>query len=140
MAIIPNTLKVATSARNTWRLVLTDKQTYGELFQPETWLHVSRMMHRGDLIEAQPHDGAWFAKLRVVALDAGGATVGEVFRRDFDPVPPRDPSDFNIIWAGDRKKWQIVRKSDKAILADGLASEAVAKLWIETPLSVAPGR
>ena len=115
--------------------------TLDEILDPEAWAQVAHVLDRvpvtgepprvGTIIEVRTEDHAFYAELyvravRKMALDvqviSGPVTLG---------VEKKDPQKFDVRWNVGKRAFDIVRKSDRVIVADGLPKKEDAYAWIE---------
>lgn len=115
---------------------------FEECLRPEFWVHVCPLFKRdpsinspektGSLIHILAEDHAFYAQLYVLAVQSQGLTVKVII----PPVPLQDrdvKSDkYEVRWSSSRRGFDIIRKSDKSVVADGskIKTKDEAAQWI----------
>lgn len=110
------------------------------LLDPAFWAHDAKKLRPFDEIRIRAEDGTWIADLEV--LDCSRTWAKVKILRIYQLTSPdvaltqaseQEVKDFvakhQVTWRG-QHKWSIVRKSDKAVLMQGLEKDAAA-LWLE---------
>ena len=99
-----------------------------DLLKPEYWAHVSAEFKAWGRIEARAEDGTWFAEYLITEVGRNWAKVKLLSKHD---LTTRDVSmtesekysnpdlPYEVKWRG-QAKWSVVRKSDKAVMKDGM--------------------
>ena len=104
------------------------------LLNPAYWAHVAKHLRSGDKIEVLAEDGSYYAEFLVAGANATGALVRELAHKRFDALPAQviDEGEYEIRWSGPVNKHRVIRKSDKAILAEGemVATKEQAQLFL----------
>ena len=107
---------------------------FESVLDPAYWAHNASKLRLRDRIEIEPEDNAYFAELRVI--DCGRTWAKVLVLRHIDLNAPAEKAEeaadesFIVKFRGP-KKWSVVRESDKAIMVEGLGSEAEAGAWLE---------
>lgn len=112
--------------------------TLDMLLDPKFWSHVANKLRPYDEIKVRCDDGTFYGHLLVLACDR---TWARVFKLTFESLTSSDISltqaaileDYDVKFRGPRK-WSVLRKSDNAVLAEGLHAEADARTWLTTHL------
>lgn len=131
MNILASNFKQAEFCRNLWLITPEQDTTPEDLGRPEAWVHVSKSLKAGDRIEAVAADGTWFAEFLVRSVAGVQVKVSmlRVLRFDDTKAPVKEENDFDVKFAG-AAKWRAIRKSDGAIMVEGLASRDEVKVWL----------
>lgn len=132
MKILPNQFKQAEYHRNAWSVVPEPGTALKDFTTADAWLHVSKSLKARDQIELMPEDGAWYALLIVRSNGEKGPVLGVLHYVAFgaDTKAVDDSAAFYVKFAGS-DKWRVLRKSDNAVLAKGMATREEAEAWIE---------
>lgn len=126
--------------------------TFVEMLDPAYWANVASQLRSGDVIRVRPVEGNWWAQLVVAAVAPFTAKVefiiGRAFgigtftseddfakavdgKKDQPPVLAAvGPKGYEIKNRG-KNGWTVVRKSDNAVLKEGLDTQAAALAWAE---------
>lgn len=105
-----------------------------DLLKPEYWAHVAAKLRSYDRIEARANDETWYAEYLVVKA---GSNWANVIMLDAWPLTSQDviesvasaSSALEAQWRGPHSKWSVIRKSDKAVLKEGMSKDE-ANRWI----------
>lgn len=100
--------------------------------EPETWAHIPETkLRQGDRVEITAEDSTWFAEL-MVRVRKGPVIHLELLREyKFDAIAGKEHDAFDIEHAGPKAKWRVLRKSDRAVMVDKLATKSEAVAWVE---------
>lgn len=104
-----------------------------DLTDPAYYAHIASKVNAGDVIEARPSDGAFYAELYVWAKGATWLQVS-LLKHLVRPGPSAVPAatkGFSIEFVEGAAKHRIVRDSDRAELARGFDSPDAANTWLE---------
>lgn len=116
--------------------------TLDDLLIPEAWAQVAHVLDKtpmtnepprvGTIVEVRTEDHAFYAELyvravRKMALDVQ-VTLGPVL---LGGEQKEVKGNFDVRWNVGKRGFDIVRKSDKVIVADGLLKKEDALAWIE---------
>lgn len=98
------------------------------LLDPQFWKMVAAQLRMNDRIEVYCEAGSFFAELMV--RNVGTNLVGVQLLR-FHQLDQARPSnnlnpDYEITWLGSYNKFGVVRRADKAIIRDKIATEELA--------------
>lgn len=125
---------------NTWSAELDETQTLADALDPRFWAHQaakimgqdkSNPRGRGDLIIVRKADTSLYAKLLVVEVGAGFIKVELVEKAEPAVVELADKSPLATRWNAGKKSHDVIRASDKAVMAGGFQTKASAAKWIE---------
>jgi hypothetical protein len=133
LKLLRSQLVLAQHARIVYCLTLDEGQTYESLFRPETWGHIARDIPAGTVIEVSAWDKSWWAQLYVRSSNNLEVAVAEIQRKVFDDVVSRDEAEYLIEFKGPKTKHRVVRRADKMVMVEGLATKAEAEAWIKSP-------
>lgn len=120
--------------RNLWVAVPEHGTPFEATLNPAYWAHVSARMRPWDRIEILPEDGSYFGELLV--QDAGRlyAKVAVLRHLPLALVEVRGEdaatSLYEVKWAGQVKKWRVMRKADRAELRDKFQTQGEATGWL----------
>lgn len=103
-----------------------------DMLQPDYWAHIAKTLKPGYLIEVRSPDGEWYAELYVRSANDNSAHVVPLRVHSFAEAAPKGATqpDVDVKFRGD-KKWSVVRKSDKAVLVEGLDTKGSAEDWVK---------
>ena len=121
--------------------------TLEDAFKPECWVQVCHLLQReaatntpdraGAIIRLRTYDHAFYAELYVRAVQERGLLVG-VLREPvyFGPREVPDTTKFEARWNVGKRGFDIIRKSDREIVADGtkIKTREMAQEWIDKSL------
>lgn len=130
MKILRKQLLEAEFARTVWTVKPEPGVTLEQLLQPESWAHVSKFLKPGSRVEVYPADGEWYAELYVRSSGDTEAKLVVLQHYVFSAAKPAD-GDVEVKHRGETKKWSVVRKSDKAVLVEGLETRGLAEDWVK---------
>jgi hypothetical protein len=106
--------------------------TADDLKRPEFWAHVSRIMGFGHLVHAMAEDRSFYAQ--GIVLDAGAtwAKIDWFMVRELGAATNLDAEDEDyVVRFIPTKGFRVVRKSDRAVIKDGLADRGAALIYIK---------
>lgn len=129
-ALIDPRCKEASFVRNIWVATPDVKTPYEHVLKQEFWVHVAHKMKPMDRIEVHAEDGSYFAELMVIDAGKAFAKVAEMRKINFtrhEVGVDSDDYDVSFIPA---KRWRVIRKSDKQVMAEELPTKDEAMLWI----------
>ncbi len=130
---------------NKWSVNAEQGTTREDLKSPDYWSHVASKLRAGAEIRVLAEDGSFVAYFLVIAADRTWARVHELsyvdLRKEAAPVNLEAlVGDYEVKLRGP-KRWSVLRKSDRAVLQEGLYTEGDAHEWLkrylEGPASVA---
>lgn len=119
---------------------LPQDATFEDALKPEFWVHVAHQLQKkavtgepdkaGAVIEVRTVDHAFYAELYVRAVHERGLTVGILREPVYFNKREVSSDKFDIRWNVGNRGYDIVRKSDKEIVASGLKTKDAAAEWI----------
>lgn len=130
-------LQLTQHAQLSYTHAVSESTKFEELLKPDYWAHVAQKFRPHTVITVIPEDGSYWAELLVVSCDRLWARVAVLRHYDLTEVetsPEASASGvdaFEIQWKGPTKKHCVVRKSDNAIVNEGIQTKADARLWID---------
>lgn len=136
----PGKFGLAEHRRATYVAIVPRGTTKETIEDPTFWAHVSAKIRPWSHIEVQAEDGTFYAELLVLACDRTWARVKLLC---FHNLTSSDISqtqaaqinkDYEIKHRGS-KRWSVVRRSDNALLQEGLLSEEDASKWLAVHLN-----
>jgi hypothetical protein len=108
-----------------------DGTPYERLFQPEYWSMISATLRPGDEIKVIPENFSYRALLLVVSATKTGAVVKELSRVMLDDADDvLDTGTYFIKYCGPIAKHRIYRKSDNAVMAEGISTKTDAAMQL----------
>ena len=137
----PAGVTLAEHKRNIWYATAEHGITKDDILNPSYWGHVANRLRPKDRIEIQNEDDSFFAELLVISSDKTWAKVvllkyvdlnqsaTEITKDQADQVT----SAYAVIWRGP-KKYSVVRKSDRAVMQEGMHSKEDAESWLAVHL------
>jgi hypothetical protein len=100
--------------------------------EPETWAHIPETkLRQGARIEITAEDGSWFCELLVRSRKGSIIHVEMLREHKFDAIDGKEHDAFDIEYAGKVARWRVMRRTDRAVLVDKLATKSEAVQWIE---------
>lgn len=129
----PTRLREAEAERHVWMHTPASGITFEDVQKPDYWSHVAAQLRPCARIEVISEDMSWFGELLVLDSDRLWAKVAplrfvELASRE---VPPEiAASGYEVAYKGPEKKHVVIRKSDKAIVQEGIARKADAEAWV----------
>lgn len=130
MKILQRQIQQADFARTVWVVKPEPGVTLEQLLQPETWAHVSKTFKPGDRVDVMPPGGDWFAELYVRSSGDNEAKLVVLKTHVFETAKQVD-GEVEVKHRGEAKKWSVLRKSDKAVLVEGLETRGAAEDWVK---------
>lgn len=112
---------------------------YEELLDPAYWANVGHKFKPGCHIEVTAEDLTWVALLVVVDCSRTWAKVAPVYHTSLkvskaqakETNLDKEAKGYTVSFAGQTKKYRVVRNSDKVEVKDGLPTEEEASLWVK---------
>jgi hypothetical protein len=108
------------------------------LLDPHYWMHVAAKMKAGDHIEVIPDDSSYYLELFVVAATKTSIKVQKINEVEFSEngsdvaeSSNTDHPDYDIKWAGNVEKFQVVYKPDSKVLSSEHETKLEAAIWID---------
>jgi len=63
---------------------------------------------------------------------SGQMVQAEMLRKfDFMPVAGKEHDAYEVMWAGPKALWRVLRKTDRHVMVDRLESKSAGVAWIE---------
>lgn len=125
--ITSNRLQRAEHYFSAYAVVIPAGISLEDALEPGYWAHVAPRLRQHDLIRILPEEGGYFAEAVVLSAGRGFA---KLFLLRNVPLEGEDQSNVNdlveVKWRGPHSKWSIVRKSDDAVLRDGIVEKGDA--------------
>ena len=112
-----------------------------EMLEPGFWAHHAVRLRPMNEIRARAEDGTWIAELLVLDCSRNWAKVQILHLHQLTSsdvaltqASEQAVKDFvakhEVVFRG-QHKWSIVRKGDRAVLAEGIEQKDSAKAWLE---------
>ena len=136
--ILSQQIKPAEFCRNIWHVTPEAGVTPEDLGESKTWVNIAKQLSVSDRIEAVAVDGSWFAELFVRAVVGVDVKIVPLRVVQFEKAPKalaqptplqKDEDEYEIKFAG-AAKWRGTRKSDGAVMIEGLVSREAVKTWL----------
>lgn len=115
--------------------------TLTDILAPESWSEVAHQLvgnrlngippQEGTMIEVRTQDHAFYAELYVRAVEKMALHVEVIQYKPLGPQESKDTGKFDVRWNVGRRGFDVIRKSDKQIVAEGLPKKEDAYAWIE---------
>lgn len=115
--------------------------TLEDVLVPEAWAHVAHKLdsnkvskdpaRTGAIIEVRTEDHAFYAELYVRAVRNMALDVQVVLGPVVLGKEQKAHANFDVRWNVGKRGFDIVRKSDKQIVATGIPKKEDAHAWIE---------
>ena len=125
-------------ARNVWIAKPDPHVTKEDMLRPVFWEHVVKKLRVGDRIEALSSDTTWFVELIVRATQGAEGPeilVGELRYLQFDQIETRNEDDYDSKWISPAVGFRVTRRSDGAVVKEGLMSKPALAAWFGKPLA-----
>lgn len=137
--LLDKSFAVASFKYNRWSVDLDETQTLEDALEGPFWAGVAdRIMGPdktnirgiGDIIEIRKRDTALFAEVIVTAIGPGFVRVAPL--RAFEPKPAAEAETAPLTtkWNASKKCHDVIRKSDKTVMASTFQTKADAVAWI----------
>jgi spermidine synthase len=136
LAVIPSIgadkFKLAEYAEIVWHAVVPEGVTPEDLTRPDFWAHVASRLTAGAIIHVDAEDRSWYAHGKVLDADRTWAKVDFYMVRHVAEVPEKGAEDdeFAVRFIP-ASGFRVIRKSDRALIKEGLASKAEALTYIK---------
>lgn len=134
MKLTPERFHSAEFSRTVYSALVTYDTKFEEVLEEDFWTNVGAKLCPRDRIEVTSEDGTWFAELFVVACAATWTKVSTlrfVELTEAKSTPTSAKADSYIVsWSGPHTRFRVVRKSDKAVMKDGIATRPEAVAWV----------
>lgn len=135
----PSRFRLAEQVRRVWVMTVEAGLTQDQVSSPAFLAHVAAKCQPYDRIEARADDDSLFAELLVVSVAHATAVVRVLRWEDLEGAaddPGEAPTGYRVEWKGPHKKHCVIRDADSAIVHEGAASKADARVWLENHLKV----
>lgn len=132
VSISANNMQLSEFKRQDWICDADYGHTIEDALKPEYWAHVASQLRPWDHIELRAEDGSWMAEFMVLFCERTYAKVHlkQKYMLTTQDVSLTQAAAFDIAWSGPAKKFRVIRKSDKAVLKDGFATQTDASVWV----------
>jgi hypothetical protein len=131
-----NSINLAEHARNIWVVRSEYGVTREDIEKPSYWAHIAAKLRPRDRIEVLADGGEFYAEYLVMSCDRTWAKIVPIVYLDLTKVSvvSGDQADdvmnsYEIKHRG-AKRWSVIRKSDRAVLQEGMMTEEDCKNWI----------
>jgi hypothetical protein len=114
--------------------------TLEDVLDPESWAHVAYKLDAnkttkdparvGTIIEVRTEDHAWFAELYVRAVRPNALDLAVLRHTNLAPED-KETGNFHVRWNVGKRGFDVIRLSDKTIVASGLPKKEDAHAWIK---------
>lgn len=112
---------------------------YEDLLDPAYWANVAHKFKPTCRVEVLAEDLSWYAELVVISNSRTWAKMAPLHYVKLTATKkPAKESDldhdvkgYDISFAGQVKKYRVVRKSDKVEIRDGIPTEEEANIWLK---------
>jgi hypothetical protein len=137
--LLTNQCVLAEYQRTDWVTKPEQGTSIEEMKNPEYWANVARDLKVLDRIEVRPADATWWAELLVRAVGPFTTKVHVLRVVVFDQTKgesaaaPTVPAGYAITHRG-KNGWTVIRKSDNAILKEGIDTQPAAHSWLDAHL------
>lgn len=134
----PNAMRAEEFMRRAWAINVPQGVTPEQVLEKEFWAFHAMHLSPYDMIEARWEDGSYWGMYVVCGCDRTWAKVHQLL---LAPLTTSDVSlsqsaKFEVKFMGPTKKHCVIRKSDSAIVTEGIALKADAEKWLAENLSV----
>ena len=132
---ITNRLQIADEVRQRYRQSLPAGVTIDEALDRNMWVHVSKQLRAGDIIELRAEDGAWYGEALVsgVVVTATGVHIpsfmllSHVERGGAKVSVPSEGDSLFVKHNGPADMWVIIRAADKTKVEKGIPTKEAAE-------------
>jgi len=93
-----------------------------------------RRDYSGSTIEVRTVDHAFYALLYVRAVENASLLVDLIDIKYFGPKEIKIPDGFELRWNDSTKTLEILRQSDREVVAAGIRTREAAQVWIDKTL------
>lgn len=127
---MPDQIQIAEQWRQDFVLYVPEDHTVEDLTDPAYWAHVAaeRALQKMDRVEARAISGEWVAELMVVTAGRNYAQMKLLVVHDLSTYVPKATAEpkHEVRLRGPHK-WCVVRKSDGAVIQQGLDTKHAAE-------------
>lgn len=123
--LVPGRFKLAEYERSDWIVNAPEGATLDDVKKPEFWAFVAPQMRPFDHVEVRADDGTWVAQFIVTAADRTWAKIAEIYTVKLASAADemKNSSAFDVDYKGPHKKWCIIRRSDSAMVREGIGTK-----------------
>lgn len=121
--------------------------TFQDALKPEFWVQVCHLLRKnpvtnepdksGAIIEIRTVDHAFFAELYVRAVQEKGLVVAVLREPVYFGQQEVKSDRFDVRWNVGARGYDVIRRSDKEVVAKALSTKEEAQSWIDTTLRAA---
>lgn len=115
--------------------------TIEDVLDPDAWAQIAYKLDKnkitndparvGAIIEVRTEDHAFYAELYVRAVRNMALDVQAVRYEPLGPQAAKLTGNFDVRWNVGARGFDVIRQSDKVVVAKGLAKKEDAYAWIE---------
>lgn len=132
--LTPDRFKAAEFVRVIYAVTPAVNTELDHILKPEYWSHVAASLSPLSRIEVVAEDNSWFAELIVLSSGLNWAKV-KLLRYiplvdGFPEEKKQQEDDFEILYAGVKARFRVIRKSDRATVKEGFPSHQEALKWV----------
>jgi hypothetical protein len=131
--LTPDRFKAAEFVRVVYAVTPAVNTDLDHILKPEYWSHVAANLSPLSRIEVVAEDNSWFAELIVLSSGLNWAKV-RLLRYiplvDGFPEEKKQEDDFEILYAGVKARFRVIRKSDRTTVKEGFPSQQEALKWV----------
>jgi hypothetical protein len=132
---ITNRLQIADEVRQRYRQTMAPGVTIDEAMDRNMWVHVSKQLRSGDVIELRAEDGAWYGETLVtgVTVTATGVhipTFALLSHVDLAKAKKSAAPEQGALFVkhnGPADMWVIIRNPDKVKVEKGIPTKEAAE-------------
>lgn len=133
--INPNRIKQAEYERTVYVVTVEMGTTKEDLENPGFWAHFAAKFRPWDRLEVRCDDGSFYAEYLVLACDRVWAKVKELSyvsltTSDISQTQAALQDGLEVKYRGPHLKHGVVRKTDGAILKEGMQTKQEAEQWL----------
>ena len=131
----PQRMKGAEFERRDWVCTAEEGTTVDDILSPGYWSHLAGQLTPYDRIEMRVDTGEYLLELLVKQTGRNWAQVALLHHHDLvGDVKTGEAvgEEFEALWKGPLLKWCAIRKSDRQILEQRMATKEAAQAWIAT--------
>lgn len=136
----PSGLDLAEQKRHVWHVVAAYGTTRADIENPGYWAHVAGRLRPKARIEVHAEDDSFYAEYMVTSCDKTWAKIVNLLFIDLTKTSITKEQEqgindaYEVTFRGP-KKWSVVRKSDRAVLQEGLHSRDDGEKWLAVHLN-----
>jgi hypothetical protein len=120
-----------------WHVQIPNEHKAEDIVKPSYWAHISRRLHRGDIITGTKEDNSTFYELLVIE-PLKTSTVVRLLREvnleeelhEAETITKETIKQFEAKWISPNNKWGVVRKKDNVTIIENLATKDDANKYI----------